>query len=439
MRTRFSLWPALAALMVPAGIAAGQVESRCLPPEMPKTLFPRWVTQLPQVESQEVSPPLVNEKDNARNGSANAVKDLAGMAKEARATIELAQSGKYKEATVGGDALLRLPSHNYGDFTWDYLANATAWSHIQTGNLKAAGNAHSAAVARVVDTAILQYHRLAAAMLDKTEKSARQLKDYSTYRNEMIKRLATHLEGYNRNINAAKQSPLAPTRERCLKTAYDHLRVMIAADPDTGNELAKTSFREAADGLAKVIAPALLAEARRAGDNLSETFSSLVFERQFGIWNSRVKTLRNKVRHVKRICRMHDYLLRAKLASSTDANRIFREAHRLLFVPNNPRLVWQELGKITILNGLAHQDVRCRVPYQETKIAPFGTTATASQGDQAGWNRMGKMDGDMRKMDGSFNKMDGPFKKMDGSFKKMDGSFKKMDGKMGGDGFKSFR
>ena len=207
---------------------------------------------------------------------------------------------------------------------------------------------------------------------------------------------------------------------------------MIAADPDTGNELAKTSFREAADGLAKTIAPALLAEAKRAGDNLSETYSSLIFERQFGIWNSRVKTLWNKVRHVKRICRMHDYLVRAKLASGTDANRIFREAHRLLFVPDNPRLVWQELGKTTILNGLAHQDVRCRVPYQEPKIAPFGTTATASQGDQAGWNRMGKMDGDMRKIDGSFNKMDG-------SFKKMDGSFRKMNGKMGGDGFKSFR
>ena len=125
MRIRFSLWLALAALTVPAGIAGAQIESRCLTPEMPKTLLPTWVTQLPKVESQEVSAPLASEKADSQNASANAVKDLASMPKEVRAAIELAQSGKYREAAMGGDALLRLPSHQYSDFTWDYLANAT--------------------------------------------------------------------------------------------------------------------------------------------------------------------------------------------------------------------------------------------------------------------------------------------------------------------------
>ncbi len=428
--------------MVPAGIAGAQIESRCLTPEMPKTLLPTWVTQLPKVESQEVSAPLASEKADSQNASANAVKDLASMPKEVRAAIELAQSGKYREAAMGGDALLRLPSHQYGDFTWDYLANATAWSHIQTGSLKGAENAHSAAVTRVADAAVCQYHRLAAAMLAETEKSANQLKDYATYREEVTKRLATRLEDYKRKINAGKQNPSSTVRERCLNDAYDHLRVMVAADPDTANERYRPSFREAADGLVKVVAPALLAEARRARDSLADTGAKLLPERQSRTWNSKVKTLWNKVQRVKRICRMHDYLVRAKLANSGDADRIFREAHRLLFAPDDPGLVWQQLGHTITLNGAAHKDLRCKVPYQETEIAPIGMTASRRQARPTIGNKTVKRTGKWRKIDGKmegkmlkgqFGKMEdkmlkGQFGKMDGTMQK--GQFGTMEGKM---------
>jgi len=437
MKNRLSLWLALAMLAVPSGIAAAKVESRCLPPEMPKTLFPTWVLRLPPVESQEISAPL--HAPNARNGSAKAVTDLAGMAKEARAAIDLANDGKFREAAMAGGALLKMPSHWYGDYTWDYLANATAWSHIQTGSLKGAENAHLAAVARVVDSAVLQYHRLAAEMLGETGKSARQLKDYPAYRDEITNHLASHLANYERNIKMASQSPLAPARERCLKEAYDHLRVITAADPDKGNELARTSFRDAADGLIKVIAPALLAEARKARDALIQAYTDLLFERQWRTWNSGVTTLHNRVRHVKRVCRIHDYLARAKLANSNDADQIFRQAHRLLFADDGTRLVWQELGDMIVLNGITQKDLRRKVPWQETKIAPFGRVAGSEPPPQVGWETMGTMDGKMQGMNGDgFNKMD------DGGFKNMRGDgFKNMGGdgfkKMGGDGFKPFR
>ena len=437
MKNRLSLLLALAMLAIAPGIAAAKVESRCLPPEMPKTLFPTWVLRLPPVESQEISAPL--HAPNARKGSAKAVSDLSGMAKEARAAIELANNGKFREAAMAGGALLKLPSHWYGDYTWDYLANATAWSHIQTGSLKAAENAHRAAVARVVDSAVLQYHRLAAEMLDETEKSARQLKDYSAYRDEMTDSLATHLAGYERNIKMASQSPLAPARERCLKEAYDHLRVITAADPEKGKELARTSFRDAADGLAKAIAPTLLAEARKARDALIQAYTDLLAERQWRAWNSGVTTLHNRVQHVKRVCRIHDYLARAKLANRGDADQIFRQAHRLLFADDGTRLVWQELGNMIVLNGITQKDLRRKVPWQETKIAPFGRVAGSEPPPEVGWETMGTMDGKMQGMGGDgFGKMGGDgFKDMDG------GGFKNMRGdgfkKMGGDGFKPFR
>jgi len=436
MKNRLSLWLALTMLAIAPGIAAAKVESRCLPPEMPKTLFPTWVMRLPPAGSQDISRPPQNARVGSQKGSAKAVTDLSGMAKEARAAIELANEGQFREAAMAGGALLKLPSHWYGDYTWDYLANATAWSHIQTGSLKGAENAHRAAVARVVDSAVLQYHRLAAKMLEETEKSARQLKDYSVYRDEMTDCLATHLAGYERNIKTARQSPLAPARERCLKQAYDHLRVITAADPDKGKELARTSFRDAADGLIKVIAPALLAEARKPRDALVKAYTGLLFERQWRAWNSSVKTLHNRVQHVKRVCRLHEYLARVKLANRGNADQIFRQAHRLLFADDGTRLVWQELGGSIVLNGITQKDIRRKVPWQETKIAPFGKVAGSEPPPEVGWETLGTMDGKMQGMggDGFGNMGGGGFKNMRGDgFKKMGDGFKKM-----GDGFKPF-
>lgn len=125
-------------------------------------LFPTWVSLLPEVGCQEISAPLAHEKAASRSGAANAVRSLSKIPKESRGAVELAQSGQYAQAATAGNALLKLPGHTYGDFTWDYLANATAWSHIQAGSLKAAERAHRAAVARIADTAVVQYHRVAA-------------------------------------------------------------------------------------------------------------------------------------------------------------------------------------------------------------------------------------------------------------------------------------
>ena len=426
----------LAALAALTGTVAAKVESRCLPPEMPIVLFPTWVSLLPEVGCQEISAPLAHERAASRSGAAKAVRSLSKIPKESRAAIELAQSGQYTQAATAGNALLKLPGRTYGDFTWDYLANATAWSHIQAGSLKGAEGAHRAAVARIADTAVVQYHRVAADVLRDTKKSAQQLKDYATYQDEMREGLVDRVKTFEENAQLARKVRSAEARLRRLKAAYTELRVLVAADPDIGNASAKATFRKGADGLAGDVIPVLLGEARRASDRLVALYPQMLPEHKFRQWNTEIRTLWNSVRHVKRLCRMHDYLARLKLATRGESERLFRQAHQLLFVPDNARMVWQEIGHACLLNGIAHRDLRRKVPYQETPIAPIGVTpggATVT----AGWK---KMDGDnFEKMDGKmeggqFEKMDGKMQK--GQFEKMDGKmqkgqFKKMGGKMG--------
>ncbi len=409
MRIRF--WLVLAALTVPAGIAGAQIESRCLPPEMPQVLFPSWVSMLPTVECQETSAPLAHEKARSRNNAAKNVPSLSNMPDESRAAIELAQSGQYTHAATAGHSLLRLPSNRYDDFTWDYLANATAWSHIQAGSLKGAANAHSAAVARIADRAVVQYHRIAAKVLRETHKSPKQMKDYTTYQEQMREGLMDRVKTFEENALLAQKVRSAEARLRRLKAAYDELRVLVAADPDIGNSSAKATFRKAADGLVGDVAPALLDEAQHVRDRLVALSHRLLPEHKIQHWNTEVQTLWDRVRHIKRICRMHDYLTRLKLATRGESERLFRQAHRLLFVPGDAKKVWHEAGETRILNGIVHKDLRQKVAYQETKIAPIGTTpggATVTDG----WK---KVDGKME--DGQFGKMDGEMQT--GQFGKM--------------------
>ena len=56
-----------------------------------------------------------------------------------------------------------------------------------------------------------------------------------------------------------------------------------------------------------------------------------------------------------------------KLASPGNAAERFREAHRLLFVPGEEDLVWQELGHRRVY----FKDYRRKVPYEQTKIKPM--------------------------------------------------------------------
>jgi len=417
------IWTVLAALAALTGTVGAKVESRCLPPDMPKALFPMWVSRLPGADCQEYSAPLAHEMAKSQSGAAEKVTGLSNMADGPRAAIELAEAGKYAQAATAGQALLKLPGHWYGDFAWDYLANATAWSHIQSGSLKGAESAHRAAVARVFDTAVIQYHRITADVLCETRKSPEQMKDYATYQAQVREGLVDRVRKFEENAQLARKVRSAEARLRYLRAAYDELRVLVAADPEIGNSSARATFREAADGLVGEVAPAILNEARQVRDRLVAVYPQMLPEHKFDRWNTEVQTLWDRVQHVKRICRMHDYLARLRLATRGEAERIFREAHQLLFAPDDPGKVWQEIGHARILNGIAHKDIRRKVPYQETRIAPIGVTpggATAT----AGWK---KMDGEMQKMDGEMQKMDGEMKKMDG---KMDNKFKKMDGKM---------
>ncbi|KPJ76382.1 MAG: hypothetical protein AMS14_02150 [Planctomycetes bacterium DG_20] len=365
------------------GIAAAQIDSHCLPPEMPMALFPSWVSTLPAVECREVSAPVLQDHIESRKvvvedaratlglpplqeGTPDATR-LSDMCKEPRQAIRLAESGKYAEAARAGEALLGLPRERYGDFTWDYLANATAWACIQTGNRTGAVQAHNAVTSRIQDTAVARYHGIAASTLHETTKSARQLKDYATYQGEIRKNIEDAVKNFTLNSALAQKARSAEARLRYLTAAYNNLRLVTAADPDTGKRLQRTTFREAADGLVGDIAPVLLDEAREARDRLVAVYPQMLPGRKFHQWNTDVRILWDKVQHVKRLCRMHDYLARVKLASPGDADARFREAHRLLFAPDDRNLVWQEMGH----RPVHFKDYRRKVPYEQTLIRPM--------------------------------------------------------------------
>ncbi len=383
MKRVLYLWTALAALAGLPATAAGRIESHCLPPEMPMALFPSWVSTLPDIECREVSPRLIRDHIASRKvvvGDARAIlgltplkegkpdtTTLADMYKEPRQAIRLAESGKYREAAKAGEALLGLGRGRYGDFTWDYLANATAWAYIQTGSLSGAVRAHNAAASRIQDIAVARYHRLAATTLHETVKSARQMQENSTYQAEIRKALEGVVKDFKLNNVLATKTRSAEARLRHLNAAYKALRVIIATDPDIGKRLQRTAFSESADGLVTEIGPALLDEAKAASDRLVALYPEMIPQRRFHQWNNNVQILWDKVRHVKRLCRMHDYLARIKLASPGNAADRFREAHRLLFVPGEEDLVWQEVGTRPVY----FKDYRRKVPYEQTKIKPM--------------------------------------------------------------------
>lgn len=403
----------LGAMAMWPGAALAQVESHCPPRRMPPVLFPTWILALPGFEVQEVSSPLAYEKEKPAE-SALGLRDLSKAPAEARSAVELAQGGKFREAAAAGDELLRLPSDRYDDFTWDYLGNAVAWSRIQLGDLKGASQAHSAAVARIDDTAVREYHRLAAAMLDAPGVPAAQMKDAATYRNELRKALAERLKAFDRNIAAAKKNVTVAGRVRHLNVFYEELRVLAAVDPEVANGPPRAAYRELADGLVIDIIPTMLRETKARHDRLLEAFSILLPGKNFRDWNGSIKGMWTRVRQLKRLARMHHYLARMNLATGGEADRLFRETHQLLFASEDPSKVWQPLGLTRMIDGVAQLDLRRKVPYQETIVAPIGVTPAAPGSAGVGW---GKMDGSgWDKMDGgSWNNMDG------GGWNKMDG------------------
>ena len=396
---------AAAVVLTLATIAVAQIESRCLPPNRPKDLFPMWVSLPPSHACQEMTPSDPGPSE-APEGRAKTVRDLDGMPEAPREAIRLAMAGKYREAVAAADPILKLESTRHDDYTWDYLANAAAWASIQLGDLKAASRAHSAAAVRIIDTDVAEAHRAMAAMLDKTTLPAAELKDYAVFQKEMRKAQADRIKQFTVNVELAQKASSAAARERYLKSAWADLRILLAAEPETGRQLTDTAFRRATDGIASEVIPGLLAHLRAAQGDLGRLiYRHILKERDFHLWNEALQTLWGRVQDVKRFCRIYENLAQLGLATPGRVSGHFKQAHQALFAVGN-QLVWQEIGKRTLLNDISHYDWRRRVPWQETAIAPLGVVPGSEAPPPAGHRKMEEtIDGKMRPVDGKIPPM----------------------------------
>jgi len=377
----------LVALLValPAA-AAGQVESHCLPETRPAGMLPSWVLNTPAVSSRQVSAPLAHEKRNqgpweaddsdirrmlgleTKSAGRADARSLSTMMPEARRVVEQARSGTYRAAAEAGDRLLRSPPGRYGDYTWDYVAGATAWSHVQLGQMGAAAAAHDLAAARISDTAVAAYHRVASAALKKAAQSPGRLKDPAAYRKALREQLVDRYKVFHRHLELAKSVGSAPRRIANLQEAYKQLRVLLATDADFAQQKALPAFREAADTLCTEAIPDILDSGRQIHRQLSQAQVTPIKGHMWVTWVRLVNSLWDKVREAKRVCRIHDYLRRMGLASSRESERLFREANGLLFTPGSRRHIWNPRGG---QHGPVSRDIRKVIPCDETQIRPM--------------------------------------------------------------------
>lgn len=431
MRARILVLAAAAGFCI-APAARGQIGSHGLP-QMPPALAPTWVMNRPALESQEVSaPPLERLKPPpaGADGRPDAV-TLDDMCKEPREAIRLAESGKFKEAVETGRPLLSLSREKYRDYTWDYLANAVAWSAVQAGDLKMAAGAHSAAAGRIDDPAVAEYHRLVIAMLDQTKKSAAELKDYAAFRAEVRRGLADRQAALVALAAAAEKDRLGEPLVRHLRDAYEKLRVLVATDPEAAKE-PLAAFRKAAQALTGQIIPPAVAEAQRMHQRLDYVSNHGYHDQglrqaEWPNYNGDVGLLWVKVQEIKRLCRLHDHLVRQNLADPGDAPKFFQQAHACLFTLSDGNQVWQKIGQMRVINQIVHMDVRPRVPWQETRITPWGIPFSGELASPPGMKPMDPMDGSMQRMDGKPGRMDGQMQRMDGKPQRMDGQPKRMN------------
>lgn len=373
----------LAALPV---TAVGQVESHCLPETRPAGMLPSWVLNTPAVYSRQVSVPLAHEKRNQgpweaddsdirrmlgletkAAGRADA-RSLSAMMPEARRVVEQARSGTYRAAAEAGDRLLRSPPGRYADYTWDYVANATAWSHVQLGQVGAAAAAHDLAATRIRDTGVAAYHRVASAALKKATASPGRLKDPAAYRKALREQLVDRYKAFHRHLELAKSVGSAPRRVDNLREAYKQMRVLMATDPDFAEREALPTFREAADSLCTGPIPDILDGGQQIHRQLSQTLVAGIKGRMWVTWVRLVNHLWDRVREAKRVCRIHDYLRRMGLASSRESERLFREANGLLFTRGSRWRIWNPRGG---QHGPVSRDIRKVIPCDETQIRPM--------------------------------------------------------------------
>jgi len=321
-------------------------------------MLPSWVLNTPAVSSRQVSAPLAHEKRNqgpweaddsdirrmlgleTKSAGRADARSLSTMMPEARRVVEQARSGTYRAAAEAGDRLLRSPPGRYGDYTWDYVAGATAWSHVQLGQMGAAAAAQSPG----------------------------RLKDPAAYRKALREQLVDRYKVFHRHLELAKSVGSAPRRIANLQEAYKQLRVLLATDADFAQQKALPAFREAADTLCTEAIPDILDSGRQIHRQLSQAQVTPIKGHMWVTWVRLVNSLWDKVREAKRVCRIHDYLRRMGLASSRESERLFREANGLLFTPGSRRHIWNPRGG---QHGPVSRDIRKVIPCDETQIRPM--------------------------------------------------------------------
>ena len=389
---------ALAAVAaVPVAVHA-QGESHQLDTSWPENLVPGWVVKAPPYYGKAVEPTPPGDAAAPSYVSTT----TASLPADAQEAIRQAEGGNWKEAAAAGQAFLQRPGIEANDYTWDYVANATAWALVQTGKVEEAAAAHCAAAARLRDGDMRKAHRLIAVALRNSKKPADQLKKPKVYQEAIHAGVADRIKQCKAFAEAARKSTASKTHLYRFKQAYGEARVLAAVDPTLGQTLRQDTLRPAADVLIDVHVPGEVRRAQALVKQLSNHYHDPHPHRITGPWNSWLTGLWNQVAEIKRLCRVHQHLASLGLASSGKARGPFRNAHGLLFAESK-RLVWQPIGLARIVNNISQKDLRRKVPWQQTKISPLDVSlAQHTNQSDIGWKQLDNMEGDdFRKMGGN--------------------------------------
>jgi len=366
---------------------SAQVESHTLPGSIPRTLLPPYVTRLPKRATRELSASLLVEEkatgtgatisggstDDALkllegdsgssssggggtkdvgNPNAGTLADMSGLSGK---VVGHAKAGKFKEAAEIGEELLQLKTETFNDFVWDYVANATAWSHVQLRDFSAAAEAHRAARKHVREPAVKGYHEKAAALLGRAvprgaddtraAEMAGKLKDPEQYRRLLLKEVQPQLKLVKRGLTQIRDARTAEFRINSVKTTYVNLRFVYAVDSEMGRQLL-AEFKAANDALITDAASRILQKGRSEHADVVRWQYVPLKPSQIPKWNTQVKELWGCIRQTKRLCRVYDYLSRLGLAGSANARSSFDAAHDLLYEPGRGRAYKLMGGKV---------------------------------------------------------------------------------------------
>lgn len=362
---RYSLIAVMAALVVSP--VAAQVDSRALGPNWPVLLMPPHIMEAPQPQSMELEAPLLAEviessKNKVTSSDAAALlgeetdgdpqaTTLDKMMNAPRQAVSLARDGKYKQAIEKGKPLLEQEAKTYGDFTWDLLTTAVAWSQLQNGDYADSIVSWRKGGAKIKDIPVRQYHLIVARVIDRYQKESPddlpKLKESANLQAEVIKDLKQPVTQFLRSIELTKTVKHFEGRLNNLSVAYNKLRLVMAVDRDTGEKLLTEYFRPAVDALLKEGLDSNLEAANKQYQLLVRAEEKPLVRSDIPAWNAEVVKLWNMIRQVKRLCRIHNYLQRLELAGNLDNSSPFEAAHELLFAPGELRYVWQTTGRST--------------------------------------------------------------------------------------------